>query len=313
MDTAMTFPGQGYAGALAGMPGVGAILSPKLHRALPFVLAYEGGYSDDPHDPGGKTMKGIIQRVYDGYRRSKGLPTQWVKYIRDAEVEEIYKLNYWDQVRGDQLPDGVDLVVMDFGVNSGPPRAIMEAQRVLGLRIDGMLGPATLDALQRVDAAWFIKAYVEARRRFLRALSTFWRFGKGWLSRCAAVEQAALGMVGHPVVVDLHPDEYHEVAGHPVALQFAPLDSADEQSEGQGRAYPEAPKPPMGTEVALGSSGGGSMAMAAPRVIANAGMSGRITLMSLTVAIVSEPMFWIGMAALWGAVGVFIWRRRHKP
>lgn len=309
MDTRA--PAPAYRPGMPHASSTGVFLSPKLHRVLPFTLVYEGGYSDDPHDPGGKTMKGIIQRVYDGYRDRKGLPRQWVKYIRDAEVEEIYQDNYWALIRGDQLPDGVDLVVFDFCVNSGPGRAIMEAQRVLGLRIDGMLGPATLAALERCDPEKFIRAYVEARRAFLHKLSTFWRFGTGWIRRCKAVEQAALGMVGHPVAIDLHPDEYYEISGHQVAIAAAPHEDADEQSEEQGRAFPEDPAPPRTTELGLAGGGTSSLAYAAPGIVQRATLDGTLTFRSLALALLSEPLFWAGMAMLWGSLAAWLWRRRH--
>ncbi|WP_246677573.1 glycosyl hydrolase 108 family protein [Mesorhizobium sp. B2-3-12] len=95
------------------------------------MLAHEGGYSNHPADPGGATMKGVTQRVYDGYRKSKGLSTRSVKGIQTAELNEIYDRQYWDAVKGDLLPAGVDYVVFDGAVNSGPGRSIMWLQQAL--------------------------------------------------------------------------------------------------------------------------------------------------------------------------------------
>lgn len=190
-------------------------------ECLAETLKWEGGYSDDPYDPGGKTMHGIIQSEYDRYRRSKGLPTQWVKLIGRDEELEIYKAGYWDPVRADELPAGVDLVMFDFAVNSGPGRAIMTAQAALGIAVDGHLGPATMQALQSGNPTDIINKIMDARLAFLQRLNTWWRFGVGWSRRCAGVRQAALEAVGHTL------DQ----------SKPQPLKSTDKQSATQGRAY----------------------------------------------------------------------------
>ncbi|WP_245464369.1 MULTISPECIES: glycosyl hydrolase 108 family protein [unclassified Mesorhizobium] len=95
------------------------------------VLAHEGGYSNHPNDTGGVTMKGVTQRVYDAYRKSKGQSTRSVKAIQTAELNEIYDRQYWDAVKGDLLPAGVVYVLFDGAVNSGPGRSIMWLQQAL--------------------------------------------------------------------------------------------------------------------------------------------------------------------------------------
>lgn len=269
----------------------------RFAQVLPVTLAYEGGWSNHRDDPGGPTMKGVIQRVYDGYRDGRGAPRQSVRLISNAELVEIYRFNYWNLVRGDELPMGVDLVVFDFGVNSGPARSIMVLQRVLGLREDGHPGPVTLAEARRRDPVALIHALVEARRRFLRSLSTFRVFGVGWMRRCDDVERQALAAVGHD-------------APRPVAAGPSILPDADQQSESQGRAYAETPQPPMGTEPALAGGGVYSLANAAPNVVARAAESGGSP-RALLLALLSEPLFWAGIVTLWGAIAVFIYRRRH--
>lgn len=156
------------------------------------VLAHEGGYSNHPNDPGGPTMKGVTQRVYDGFRKGKGLATRSVKSITTAELNEIYDRQYWDAVQGDALPAGVDYVVFDGAVNSGPGRSIMWLQQALRPaytgRIDGVLGIGTLAALKadkNNDA--LIDRICNARMAFLKHLSTFGTFGRGWTARVAEV------------------------------------------------------------------------------------------------------------------------------
>lgn len=168
--------------------------------SLAAVLVHEGGYSNHPSDPGGPTMKGVIKRVYDGYRREKGLPTRDVREITDAELQEIYKRRYWDLVQGDRLPTGLDYVVFDGAVNSGPAQATKWLQRALGVPADGVLGPSTLaavDAIQDVDA---IVADVQARRlAMLKALSTWPVFGRGWGRRVVEVRELGLAIASGSV------------------------------------------------------------------------------------------------------------------
>ncbi|MGX5827353.1 glycoside hydrolase family 108 protein [Mesorhizobium sp. 43Arga] len=161
-------------------------------ESLARVLAHEGGYANHPKDPGGPTMKGVTQRVYDGYRRGKGQATRPVQGITNDELFEIYDRQYWDAVQGDALPAGVDYVVFDGAVNSGPGRSIMWLQHALRPaytgRIDGVLGMGTLTALKadgNNDA--LIDRICAARMAFLRRLGTFSTFGKGWTSRVAEV------------------------------------------------------------------------------------------------------------------------------
>ncbi|RWC91635.1 MAG: N-acetylmuramidase [Mesorhizobium sp.] len=166
--------------------------SSREKEALARVLAHEGGYSNNPKDPGGATMKGVTQRVYDGYRKSKGLSTRSVKGIQTAELNEIYDRQYWDAVKGDALPAGVDYVLFDGAVNSGPGRSIMWLQQALRPAytgpIDGELGVGTLAAVKadkNNDA--LIDRICNARMAFLRRLGTFPTFGRGWTARVAEV------------------------------------------------------------------------------------------------------------------------------
>lgn len=200
-------------------------------QTLAETLKWEGGYSNVKEDPGGPTMHGVTQRVYDGYRRKQELPTRAVRLIERAEEVAIYRGSYWAAVRGDDLPAGVDLAVFDYGVNSGPGRAIMALQRAVGAKADGHLGEATLDAVLARDPRELVGKIMAGRRAFLRSLSTFPTFGVGWMNRCAGIEKAALGMAdAHPAVVAS------------VSTLAAPLPDVDVQSAEQGRAYePETP------------------------------------------------------------------------
>lgn len=168
--------------------------SDNYNACLAFTLRFEGGWSNHPKDPGGATMKGVIQRVYDGYRQRRGLPKRSVRYIEEQELQSIYRYQYWNTVCGDNLPAGVDLVVWDFGVNSGPARAIKYLQKALGVKIDGVIGEATLHAIEQQDPVTLAKKICDLRMQFLRSLGTFKTFGKGWTSRVNSCRALAVKM-----------------------------------------------------------------------------------------------------------------------
>jgi lysozyme family protein len=172
--------------------------------ALKIELTYEGGKDDDPVDPGGRTNQGIIQRVYAAYRIRKGLPARDVFLMDDSERDEIYRTQYFDKIRFDELPPGLDLVIVDGAINSGVSQSIKWVQRALNLTADGVLGDVTMQRIQdHPDHDMLIRGILDRRRAFLKALKTFWRFGKGWIARVNNLEKKgqawAMGSVGPTV------------------------------------------------------------------------------------------------------------------
>ena len=160
----------------------------NLVGSLRMLYVSEGGYSNDAHDPGGPTKLGVIQREYDAYRRKKGLPGRSVRFIESSEVEDIYKHQYWDQVDADDMPSGIDYMVFDDAVNTGPVQAARNVQRTLcslgrKVAVDGVIGLNTMDALKRVDASTFINRYAETRMGFYRQIPGWRYFGYGWTHR----------------------------------------------------------------------------------------------------------------------------------
>lgn len=166
---------------------------------LDLVLEEEGGWSNNPHDPGGATMKGVIQTVYNRYRHLKGLPTRTVRSITDAELAEIYEDSYWKKVRGDDLPSGPDLFTFDGGVNSGPKQSIKWLQRAVGAKADGTFGDKTLAAVRKADPAETVRKEAASRLSMLQALKNWKYFGKGWGNRVARKEAQSLKMCTAPV------------------------------------------------------------------------------------------------------------------
>ena len=162
---------------------------------LPHILKHEGGWVNHPRDPGGATMKGVIQRTYDSWRDRQGQPRQSVRNITDAEVSAIYRRDYWDAIRGDDLPAGIDYCVFDFAVNSGINRAARYLQGAVKVAQDGKIGPATLATVKGKNPSAIINEICNSRMAFLRGLSTFPTFGKGWTRRVEEVRALALGAV----------------------------------------------------------------------------------------------------------------------
>lgn len=171
-------------------------------RALERVLVHEGGYANHPKDPGGATMKGVTQNVYDAYRQRRHLSRRSVKLIEAAELQDIYRRQYWSAVKGDKLPAGVDYAVFDGSVHSGPEQSVKWLQRALGtVKVDGQIGEATLAAIERhPDHDKLIAAMLDRRLAFLQALKTWGTFGKGWAARVKQVKSIgqawATGSIG---------------------------------------------------------------------------------------------------------------------
>ena len=166
----------------------------NFERSLALVLQHEGGYVNHPSDPGGRTNLGVTQRVWEEY---VGHPVDEaeMRSLTKEMVAPLYKKNYWDAVRGDQLPCGADYLAFDFAVNAGSFRCVKTIQRALNITADGVIGPVTVKAIQDTNAEDFINNFSKAKESFYRGLTTFPTFGKGWLNRVAEGKKAAEGMI----------------------------------------------------------------------------------------------------------------------
>jgi lysozyme family protein len=163
-------------------------------RAMKGIHVSEGGYVNHPKDPGGATNFGITQRVYDDYRESKGLTRRSVKQITSQEVADIYRTQYADKIRYDDLPAGIDYSTLDGAVNSGVSRGAKWLQAALGITADGKVGTQTIATATKADGIKIVKSMCAKRMSFLRGLGIFSTFGKGWTSRVARVEAESVLM-----------------------------------------------------------------------------------------------------------------------
>lgn len=169
-----------------------------IQNALPFILQWEGGFVDDPDDPGGRTNKGITQKTYNGWREKHDLPPADVKDISDREVDEIYAEFYWVPPHCPELVRSLDLIQFDTAANMGVRRAIKVLQEALHCEPDGDFGPITAEAAERCDPFTTMLTYCDIREGFYRRLAErkpkLKKFLKGWLNRLNAL-RAEVGLV----------------------------------------------------------------------------------------------------------------------
>lgn len=180
-------------------------------RALPLVLKHEGGFANNPNDPGGATNKGVTIGTFRAYVKPGGT-VEDLRNITNQQVATVYYRHYWAKVNAQALPSGIDYAVFDFAVNSGPNRAVKYLQAVLRVEVDGRVGPKTIAAAEKADARDVINALCSARLDFLKRITNkgkrMWdTFGKGWERRVSDVRRDALLMVGHPADVKEVPVE----------------------------------------------------------------------------------------------------------
>ncbi|MCY0148319.1 hypothetical protein OEG84_11505 [Hoeflea sp. G2-23] len=190
-------------------------------RALPLVLKHEGGFVNNAKDPGGATNKGVTLATFRRFVKSNGT-VEDLKSITDAQVSTVYYRGYWAAVQAHALPAGVDYAVFDFAVNSGPTRAAKYLQQVVGVKVDGRIGPLTVAAVERHGVGTVIEDLCNARLGFLKRAKNrktgalLWpTFGKGWSRRVIEVRSAACGMIGDPADIQVVPVEI-EVEKHVV-------------------------------------------------------------------------------------------------
>jgi len=163
----------------------------RFDACLPLLLKHEGGFVDHPQDPGGATNLGVTIGTLGDHLGRRATKAE-VRALQPADVAPIYRKSYWDAARCDDLPDGVDYMIFDLAVNSGPAKARRYLQEVVGVTADGVIGPKTLAAVAAVPPATLVRRLERRREAFYRSLRTFPTFGKGWLRRLSEVTTKSL-------------------------------------------------------------------------------------------------------------------------
>ncbi len=214
-----------------------------LPTALTLMFGSEGGYSNRKTDSGGPTKYGVTHKTLAAYRGVASVTAQQVKELTLNEAEDIYMTGYWPQSGGDLLPAGLDYAAFDFGVNSGPARAVKVLQKLVGVAADGNIGPQTVAAVGKYAGGVrkLIVDYCDARMEFLRSLTDpktgFPVNGRGWTIRVTGVDPkgqypARAGVVGEALRL------VNGAKGVSI-----PLLSQIEGLEGDAKAVPSAPNP----------------------------------------------------------------------
>jgi lysozyme family protein len=154
----------------SGRPRIG------FDQAFDVLIKHEGGYVDHPSDPGGRTNYGISQRAYPG---------EDIRNMTIERAKQIYKRDYWDACRCDDLRGDIGFHVFDAAVNSGVRRASLWLQAAVGATPDGKIGPRTIAAANAMDPSDVVRMICGIRLRFMTDLSTWQSFGRGWARRIA--------------------------------------------------------------------------------------------------------------------------------
>ncbi len=163
----------------------------KLVPLLPLLREHEGGFVNNPRDPGGPTNMGITIATFRSFIKRDGTVAD-LKAMTFEQAAVVYRAHYWDKVRGDDLPHGVDYAVFDFAVNSGPSRASKFLQKIVGVEQDGEIGPITLGATKSKDPATVSAALCDNRLAWMRTLRTWSTFKNGWTRRVKEVRAHSL-------------------------------------------------------------------------------------------------------------------------
>lgn len=178
---------------------VAHVYSEAFVRSLYFALQWEGGYSDDPFDPGGATQLGVtigtLKRWWRFLKRDRTPTPEDVKKLTPEEAHKIYHVWYWTPCRCEDMPPAIGLPVMDCAINQGPGRAPRLLQKTLGVKVDGIIGSKTLAAIHDADLKGLIRDFMARRAVHYSSLPTILRFGYGWFRRIFAAQQAALELV----------------------------------------------------------------------------------------------------------------------
>tara|TARA_R110000822_G_scaffold118017_1_gene250581 strand:- start:585 stop:1070 length:486 start_codon:yes stop_codon:yes gene_type:complete len=158
------------------------------------LLKHEGGFVDHPKDPGGMTNLGVTKAVYDKWIGRESTEAE-MRGLTQDDVAPIYKKNYWDRCKCDQLPSGADWSVFDWAVNSGTGRASKAMQKIVGAKQDGAIGPKTLQMIANEKAEFLVEKMYDQRQSFYEKLNTFETFGRGWTRRNKETKETALELI----------------------------------------------------------------------------------------------------------------------
>ena len=166
----------------------------NFNEALKAILKHEGGFVNHKLDPGGMTNLGVTKKVWEEWV-GKPVDEKAMRALTPEVVGPMYRKKYWDAVKADDLPDGLDYLMFDFAINAGPGRAVKTMQKAIGATPDGAIGPKTMAALKAANQSELVAKFSAEKEAFYRSLPTFATFGKGWLRRVAEAKTHAETML----------------------------------------------------------------------------------------------------------------------
>lgn len=140
------------------------------------LMGHEGGYVNNPADPGGETNWGISKRSY---------PDVDIKHLTREGAKAIYEDDFWNRIHADELYDGVAFQLLDFAINSGIETAVRYYQRALGIADDGHWGPISRKAAAEMSESDSIMRINAERLDFMTRLSNWPNASRGWVRRIA--------------------------------------------------------------------------------------------------------------------------------
>ena len=167
----------------------------NFEKSLNMLLESEGGFVNNPKDPGGMTNLGVTAKTWSEFK-GRATSEKEMRNLTKDDVAVLYEKKYWDTCKCDDLPSGIDYLVFDFAVNAGPGRSIKILQKAIGVPEDGSIGPVTLQNIDVMDKSELITRFSNAKKEFYELLPTFPTFGKGWLSRIDTVRGNASRLLG---------------------------------------------------------------------------------------------------------------------
>tara|TARA_Y100001972_G_C7653111_1_gene328561 strand:- start:1960 stop:2472 length:513 start_codon:yes stop_codon:yes gene_type:complete len=159
------------------------------------VLKHEGGYSNNVNDLGGETNLGVTHKTYTEYCMEQDFVAKDMKDLTKEDVSPIYKTKFWNAMKCDDIPSGLNYFLFDFGVNCGPFRAIKKLQRCVGTLEDGIIGPQTIAQIFSHDVQTIINDLCIERQKHYESLDSFKHFGNGWTRRNKEVRNKSIEMI----------------------------------------------------------------------------------------------------------------------
>ena len=176
-------------------------VSPLFASALAFTIGYgvaglgaEGGFVDNPKDPGGATYRGVTLATYRDYLGDPSFTVTQLKALADPALAAFYGAEFWNVVAGDALPPGVGLSVFDMAVDANPRHSARQLQQAVGAEQDGYVGPTTIAAAGKIAPGILVGHLASIQLAYYRALPTYPTFGRGWSARVSSRETAALAV-----------------------------------------------------------------------------------------------------------------------